>query len=529
MSAFTVLKGGLVIDGTGAPGRITDVAIEQGRILAVEDLPNADCEVIDASGLVVAPGFVDIHSHSDFTLLVDPRASSSLYQGVTTEVVGNCGFGCFPLRDAALARTAIYGVRDDHALDWSSPAEYMDRLSAAHPAVNVLSLVPNGQLRLSTVGLAERPASPDELDRMSRLLEEGLSDGAWGYSTGLEYGAEIGAPESEIRHLCRLTARAGALYATHTRKRDEGADDAVAEALRTARETEVRLQISHLLPRSGRSIGERCIDLVDRAHEAGQDVAFDMHTRRFGLTYLHTLLPPWALSLDRTGILEALSGRTSRARMREHRSILSAGGDWQRVVLLDNPVWPEAGRKSFAELASERNQHPFDAAFDLLTDGVDNLADLMAIIHCYDESEQLQCFSHPLCMPGSDATALAPDGPLAGSSFHGAYTWAAWYFRFMVREKGALTAEEAINRLSARPAEVLGLTDRGVLRPGARADLAVFDAARFAERGTTFEPNQLAEGMRHVFVNGVPALRNGLPTGQHAGEVLRHTRERGQI
>ena len=178
MSAFTVLKGGLVIDGTGAPGRITDVAIEQGRILAVEDLPNADCEVIDASGLVVAPGFVDIHSHSDFTLLVDPRASSSLYQGVTTEVVGNCGFGCFPLRDAALARTAIYGVRDDHALDWSSPAEYMDRLSAAHPAVNVLSLVPNGQLRLSTVGLAERPASPDELDRMSRLLEEGLFDGA---------------------------------------------------------------------------------------------------------------------------------------------------------------------------------------------------------------------------------------------------------------------------------------------------------------------------------------------------------------
>ncbi len=258
MTPETVISGGTVVDGTGAPPRRADVVIGKGRILAiVEPEWRGEAEVIDATGMTVAPGFIDIHSHSDYTLLVDPRARSSIHQGVTTEVVGNCGFGCFPLRDAGLARTAIYGVSDAVPLDWSSPGEYLDRLAAAGPAVNVLSLVPNGQLRLSVVGLADRPATADELGAMTRLLEEGLAEGAWGYSTGLEYGAEIGAPEEEITALARTTAEAGALYATHTRRRDAGAATAVSEALRTGMAADVKLQISHLLPRSGREEGER--------------------------------------------------------------------------------------------------------------------------------------------------------------------------------------------------------------------------------------------------------------------------------
>ncbi|MFT5176574.1 MAG: N-acyl-D-amino-acid deacylase [Gammaproteobacteria bacterium] len=528
MKADLVIAGGTVIDGTGAPPRVADVAVCGDEIIAVDRLPLGDAQVVDATGLIVAPGFVDIHSHSDYTLLVDPRASSAVHQGVTTEVIGNCGFGCFPLRDAALARTAIYGVSDAQALDWSSPAEYLARLEAARPAVNVLSLVPNGQLRLSTVGLEERPATAGELKQMGRLLSEGLADGAWGYSTGLEYGAEIGAPEAEITHLCGITARAGALYATHTRRRDAGAAEAVAEALRTARNAEVRLQVSHLLPRNGPIEAERCIALVDAAAHAGQDVAFDMHTRRYGLTYLHTMLPPWVLARDREGIAAALSNDHDRARMKDHRSIFSAGNDWTRVVLLDNPVWPQYARRSFSDIATERGQDPFDTAFDLLRGSTDNLTSMMAIINCYDEDEQERCFTHPLCVPGSDATDLAPDGPLADTFFHGAYTWAAWYFRFMVRQRGALSAQEAIHRLSGRPASVLGLSDRGVLRAGARADLVVFDPDQFADRGTTFEPNQLATGMHHVFVNGVQTLRAGAATGQRAGRVLRRTRDQGQ-
>ncbi len=157
--------------------------------------------------LYVAPGFIDIHSHSDYTLLVDPRAMSAIYQGVTLEVVGNCGFGCFPIRDADLARKAIYGYSDEVPIEWSSAGGYFDRLQAARPAVNVLSLVPNGQLRLSTVGLADRPADPAELAEMKKLLEESLAEGAWGYSTGLEYAQESGATEDEVGELCRVLAR----------------------------------------------------------------------------------------------------------------------------------------------------------------------------------------------------------------------------------------------------------------------------------------------------------------------------------
>ncbi len=522
MSALTVIAGGTVIDGTGAPARSANVVVHDGRIADIGPDRPEDAALIDATGLTVTPGFIDIHSHSDYTLLVDPRASSAIHQGVTTEVVGNCGFGCFPLRDAALARNAIYGVSDAVPLDWSGPGEYLDRLEAARPAVNVLSLVPNGQLRLHAIGLADRPADRDELATMARLLEEGLEAGAWGYSTGLEYGAEIGAPEAEITALARIAARSGALYATHTRRRDEGAAEAVAEALRTARAADVRLQISQLLPRSGRAEGERCLDLVDEARAAGQDVAFDMHTRRFGLTYLYTMIPPDVLARGPDGIARALADGDERRRMKAHRSIFSAGGDWTRVVLLDNPVRPDLARRTLAEIAAEDGRDPFEVAFDILADTLDDLPRVMAIINCYEEAEQERVFAHPLSMPGSDATALGPDGPLAEATFHGAYTWAAWFYRFMVRERRALTPEAAIRRLSGLPASRLGLDDRGTLAPGMRADIAVFDAERFTETATTFAPNQLATGMVHVLVDGTPTLRDGQPTS--AGTVLRRHR-----
>ena len=190
------IRGGTVVDGTGAPGRRADLLVEDGRIA---DLGSFDVEAfeIDATGMLVAPGFVDLHSHSDYTLLVDPRAVSAIHQGVTTEVVGNCGFGCFPIRDPDTARRAIYGYSDDLPLTWSSAGEYFERLDAARPAVNVLSLVPNGQLRLATLGLADRPADDRELAEMEALLRESLDEGAWGYSTGLEYAQERAATAGE--------------------------------------------------------------------------------------------------------------------------------------------------------------------------------------------------------------------------------------------------------------------------------------------------------------------------------------------
>ena len=521
MGVDLVVRGGTILDGSGGESGTADIVVADGRIAEIGSVGATDAPTIDATGLMVAPGFIDIHSHSDYTLLVDPRAVSAVHQGVTLEVIGNCGHGCFPVHNPELARNAIYGYDDAVPLAWSHAHEYFDRLDQAGPAINVLSLVPNGQLRLDVVGLQNRPATPAELGEMRSRLALSLEEGAWGLSTGLEYATEAGAPEEELEALCETTARFGALYATHTRLRDEGAADAVVEAVRTAERAGVRLQVSHLVPRSGVEESERCIEVVETARERGVDVAFDMHTRLFGFTYLPAVLPAWALEDGPEAARGLLRDPDARERMKPHRSILSAGGDWSRIVLLDNDVWPDASRRDIAAIAAERGQQPLDTVYDLLLDGGEQMHRLMVMIRCYTEGQQQQAFTHPLCMPGSDATTLAPDGRLADSIFHGAYTWAAWYYRFMVRDTGTLTSAEAVRRMTSLPAERIGLTDRGVLRAGACADIAIFDHETFAEAGTTYEPNQIASGMRHVIVNGIPTLLDGALTGARGGTVLR--------
>jgi N-acyl-D-aspartate/D-glutamate deacylase len=239
------------------------------------------------------------------------------------------------------------------------------------------------------------------------------------------------------------------------------------------------------------------------------------------VTNLYAALPAWALGAEPSELATVLRNPAKRDEMRLHHSILSAVNDWSRVVLLDNEIWPEHSRRDLASIAAERNQDPLDAVYDLLLGGVDELHKLMVMIHAYSEDQQREAFVHELCVPGSDATTLAPTGKLAGSFFHGAYTWASWFWRFMVRDERLLSPEDAVLRLTGRPAERIGLSDRGILREGARADVAIFDPRGFVERGTVFEPNLLAEGMRHVLVNGVPTLRDGELTGERAGMVLR--------
>ncbi len=522
MAFDLVIRNGTVLDGTSAPPVQADVAITNGRIVHIGPVEAKGVVELDATGLLVAPGFIDIHSHSDHTNLVDPRALSALHQGVTLEVVGNCGHGCFPIRAPEPARSAIYGYNALQPLNWHNAADYFGRLEAARPAVNMLSLVPNGQLRMAVLGMKARPAQPDELRAMTRLLEEGMEQGAWGYSTGLEYAWEEGAPEEELTALSKTLTRTGGLYATHTRLRDEGSVEAVGEAIRTADRAGVPLQISHLIPRNGLEAGRQCIELVNEARSRGQDVAFDMHTRVYGTNYLHNALPPDALAGGLERLKTLLADSSARAAMKGHRSILSAGGDWDRIVLLDNPYWPQYARRSVGDVAAERGQDAFDTIFDLMLGALEDTSRMMMIIiNCHTADQLHETFMHDACVPGSDATTIAPDGPHADKTFHGAYTWAAWFYRFMVRERKSLSPAEAVHKLSGQPAERMGLKDRGTLREGAWADLAIFDHERFGEKGTTYMPNVLADGMVHVVVNGVISLRDGVPTGDRAGAVLR--------
>lgn len=520
-----LVRHGTVLDGTGTKARVADVAILDGRIADIGDLGHLPASrQIDARGLVVSPGFIDIHSHSDYTLLVDPRAVSAIAQGVTLEVIGNCGFGCAPIVNPETAAANIYGFNNQIRLDWNRMGGYLDRLAAAKPAVNVMTLVPNGQLRRAVMGVADRPATSSELSRMKSLLSEGLDDGAWGYSSGLEYPAERGAPDEELLALCRVLARRGGIYATHTRRRDDHAVSAIAEAIAIGEQAGVRTQISHLLPRkTSNDEGSRSLELIDRARGRGVDVAFDMHTRLFGTTFLNTIIPPWA----QNDVITHLNSAQSRLRMRDYSSIVSGGG-WDRVVLLDHPLFPAYSRRSLGEAAREEGRDAFDLAFDILAAEAQQLSleqpPAMVLIKAYTPDQQAEIFAHPRCMPGSDATTLAPDGPLAGSVFHGAYSWASWYFRFMVHERNILTAAQAVQRLTQLPARTLGLSDRGCIAPGYWADLAIFDAEEFRPMAATFDANRLALGMRHVLVNGVETLRNGVMTGCHGGQVLRRTR-----
>ena len=520
-----LVRNGTVLDGTGAMPRVADIAIRDGRIVAIGSLAHTQArQEIDASGLAVAPGFIDIHSHSDYTLLVDPRAVSAIAQGVTLEVIGNCGFGCAPIVNPDTAAANIYGFNNLVGLDWSRMGGYLDRLAAAGPAVNVMTLVPNGQLRRAGVGVVDSPATPQGLETMKSLLAEGLDDGAWGYSTGLEYPAERGAPDSELIALCSVLARKGGLYATHTRRRDQGAVSAIAEAIAVGEQAGVRTQISHILPRqTAQGEGAQSLELVDRARARGVDVAFDMHTRLFGTTFLNTIIPSWALG----DVAFHLRSAQSRIRMRDYDSIVASGG-WDRIVLLDHPLFPQYARRSIGEAARAEGRDPFDLAFDMLAlevaQPVRSQPPAMVLIRAYTPDQQAPIFAHPLCMPGSDATTLAPDGPLAGSVFHGAYSWASWYFHFMVHERKLLSPAQAIHRMTLLPALTLGLHDRGCIAPGNWADLAIFEADRFQATATTFDANRLAVGMRHVLVNGIETLRDGTRTGLHGGQVLRRTR-----
>jgi len=359
---------------------------------------------------------------------------------------------------------------------------------------------------------------------MKASLRAALDEGAAGFSTGLEYAQEAGASKDEVTELCRIAAAAGGLYATHTRNRDRRAVAAVGEAIATARAADVRLQVSHITPRTGIAATEAAIRLVEDARAAGLEVAFDMHTRTFGFTHLKNIAPPWMLEGTPAEIVGRLRDPANAKVLLNHPNLISGVGDWERVVLTGSRHMADVNGSSLAEIGRRWNVDPLSAGIRILEADVESLLEPMVLLKTYDEEVLAATYRHPLCMIGSDATTLAPDGPLAGEIFHGAYTWAAWFYRRMVRELRVLTPEAAIHRLTGLPARTMRLADRGILREGAAADVIAFDARRFGETGTVARPNQLAIGMRHVFVNGIHALRDGAPTGNRGGQVLRARR-----
>ena len=530
MTLDTLIRGGRVVDGRGGPSVIADVGIRDGRIAAVEPAGALAAEeaatVVDATGLVVAPGFVDIHSHADVTILADPRARSAVAQGVTTIVVGNCGHSPAPLPIPAALPDLTFGYLDGLPARWIDFAGYLDALDAARPAVNVASLAGHNAIRVAALGMSPREASGPELEGMVAEVDRAMDAGAFGLSSGLEYPLGARATTDELVRLARAVARRDGLYAIHTRDRDFHAVDAFDEAFAIAERSGAATQISHIAPRRGAPAGALVdvLERIDRRRAEGLDVACDQHTRHHGITKLVTMLPPSASAVGTDELLRQLRDPAARAGFHDFREPihkLGLMGEWDRLMLFEAPESPDLVGKDFATIARERGRKPLDAIMDILLEAGEDAPNVLFVGLVQTQEDLDLAFASATCVPESDATTLSPDGPLAHQRFLGAYTWAAFYLGCIVRDRSILTLEEGVRRLTAMAAERVGLPGRGVLAPGAWADITIFDPDEVHDRGTLAEPNAFPVGIWEVFVNGLSAFDGGNFAEKRSGAVIR--------
>jgi len=525
----TILEAGLVYDGTGAAPRRADIGVHEGRIVEIGDLSAAQADHrVATDGLAVAPGFIDLHTHSDFTLVADGRAQSQVHQGVTTEVIGQCGFSCAPVCSARDVEVMAPGYADGLVdVDWRSFGDYLNHLDRQPLGVNVVAFVGHGTIHRAVLGDALRAADDRELDRMKDLLDESIDQGAFGFSSGLEYWPGSLATPDQMAELVAVAAKRDVLYATHVRNRDLFYDIGFGEAISTARAGGARLQISHIQPKYGAPsyAMEHAVGMVETARGHGVDVAFDVIPHDWSHTRVQAILPQWA----QEGGIEAVRARLEDARARERIKAnrrpmwrLVLDGHWDKIVLMQSTRNPELVGMTFAEIGARRRLDPYDAALDLLLEEGEHMAHLMWTSQSFSESDIRLAIAQPGCAIISDTLALAPDGCLGHhiGSLSG-YGWAARFLQHYVRDQKVLGLAEGIRRLTSLPAERVGLADRGVLRPGARADITVFDADQVASHCDVEAPRRYATGIAHVMVNGVLAMRDGARTADDGGRVLR--------
>ncbi|MFI7670968.1 amidohydrolase family protein [Nocardia sp. NPDC049526] len=517
-----------VIDGTGAPRFRADVGIDRGRISTIAD-PRTITEAtrfIDAPGSVLAPGFIDMHAHSDLHLLTEPGHFPKISQGVTTEVIGQDGLSYAPIDDAALAvlRRQIAGWNGnptDLDFSWRTVAEYLDRLDQGITP-NAAYLVPQGTLRLLVVGSEQRPASVAEIRRMRDLLAQGLREGAVGMSSGLTYTPGMYADTGELAALCEIVAEYGGFYAPHTRSYGKGALAAYAEMIGLARSTGCALHLTHATMNFGVNRGRapEFLALIDAARAEGCDITLDTYPYLPGSTTLSALLPSWAMSGGPDAALARIEDPEMRARITLDVNVNGSDGchgvtvDWETIQIsgVANAELGEYVGKTVAEIAADTDRVPVAVFFDLLRR--DQLATTI-LQHVGHEENVRAIMVHPVHMGGSDAL-LVGDRPHPRA-------WGTFprYLGHYVRELGVLGLEECVHHLTGRPAERLRLSDRGHVFTGYAADLVLFDPSTITDTATFDNPKQQARGIQHVLVNGEFAIENGAPTGKLAGRALR--------
>jgi N-acyl-D-amino-acid deacylase len=519
-----LLVGGRIVDGTGAAPFRADVGVRDGRIVAVEILEDAAAaETLDVSGLVVAPGFIDIHAHTDLGIFVDNLADSKVRQGVTTEVAGQDGSSVMPVDDRRRAERREsyrerYGVEVD-AGDWE---ELFAALAARGQLTNLVSMVGSGTVRAVAVGEDDRPATDDELRAMIALVEEGLAAGAAGVSSGLEYVPNAFATTDELVALARPAASAGLPYATHMRNEADAVEEALAEALAVAAGSGAPLQVSHLKAQGQRNWpkAERLLATIERAAAEGP-VRFDRYPYTAYSTGLSSLFPAWSRDGGSDAFLARLADPAEATRIRAAvDEKIAMMGDWDTIQIVD--VGAEGPRDAIGRrlggYAAERGADPYAVTIEILT-ASKNRAGIVG--HGMSEENTRRMLAHPLGAICSDAGARRSTGPLSEGAPHprayGSYPRVLGRY---VREEGAMSLEEAVRKMTSLPAGILRLSDRGTVAAGKVADLAVFDPAAVADTATFEAPHAYPLGIPHVIVGGRPAVRNGAITGELPGKIL---------
>jgi N-acyl-D-amino-acid deacylase len=529
-----LIRGGLLFDGTGAAGKAGDVAIRDGRIAAVgAGIDDAAAKVIDARGLAVAPGFIDIKTHSDFTLPINPKAESKVRQGVTTEIVGHCGFSVAPALPGRVELLRDYLSASAPWLPFKATtfADYLASFPAT--AVNAGMLVGHNTLRLMVMGMEDRPPTSAELEAMIVLLEEALDAGALGLSSGLFTAPGSYAQADEMIALCRVVKRYNAGYFTHIRDESNKVLEAVEEAIAIASTCDVHVEIVHLkcsgLDNWGKAA--RVLDMIAAAKLRGLDVDCDSYPYAAGSNPLKNLMPQWVQAGGVEAMLERLTHEDTRARIRADiaRDGLNNWGripSWDCVRISISPNLPQHAGRTIGALAAERAEDPIDTVADYLVTDKGATRVLVTSI-CEDDIRDI--VRSPLALVGSDGNCVATYGTVSQGMphprFYGTFPRIIGHY---VGELGVIPLELSVHKMTGATARALKLNDRGLLREGYRADVTIFDPADFRDRATYADPHRYPSGNRtSVIVNGTIVVEDATHTGALPGKVLRRDRNGG--
>lgn len=527
-----IIRGGTVLDGSGTPAVRADVGIVADRIAAVGDLRAASADrVIEAQGRRIAPGFIDIHTHSDISALYDPGQASAIGMGVTTQVVGNCGLALgFAVNSDAFAFEKRWLAPYRARITWKSFGEHLGLVEAQGIATNYVPLAGHGTLRKRVIGLDERAPTPEELAQMRALLTEAMAAGAWGLSSGLEYPPSAYADEDELADLCEVVARFGGLYATHLRNEGDTLVEAVQEALNVTERAGVPLQLSHHKAEGRANWGKvrTTLGMVDAARERGQDVQMDQYPYPAFMTALSIqTLPRYAQGGTGEDLTARLNDPIQRAQIAHdmqaaHPDWTDNGPDspWNNLIIGVCRGRPEAQGRSIATLAHEASAAPIEYVLDLLAETGGFVS---AINFAIGEDDIADVMRHPFTTVGSDGVGTHPGGDANDTKIHPrAYGTFPRVLARYVRDLGVLTEAEAIHKMTGLTAARFHLADRGRIAPNCFADIIVYDPLTIGDCATFDAPHQFATGIDCVLVNGRVALQSGKHNDVLAGRVLRH-------